>query len=225
MPLPEPVLELATTVVPAAEQRGPLAFAYAHGAALAGFGDDNELGMVCVWDQEHVPDPAPAGARHLTQRDFDDLLEQLNIADDFSDPSALRLDEVAEFAYGVLLSDEDGAGAAARGRVWDFPANLVSGSAKVLSDDAQQLPGQLANARDPWDRADLLSAAVYRAYVAWFASHQRYFPGRAYRRDQIIDFGMDTEVCDLELRLWQAADATTVASNYRAFAERVLADC
>ncbi|HZE38744.1 MAG TPA: hypothetical protein VE172_08015 [Stackebrandtia sp.] len=224
MSLPAPVLDLAATVIPDAEGRGDLAFAYAFGAPISGFGRDAEIGLACVWNDPTVPDRAPSDAEHLTQNRFDAMLRELATVDEMSDVAALPLTHIANFAYGVLLSDDAGAGTVARGMVWDFPPALETFAVQVLKTDRAELPARLAAADDPWERADLLSGAVSRAYVAWFAMHERYFPGRPRRREYADHFGFDAAVPNLEAEIWTAADAASARDRYVAFADRVLAD-
>jgi hypothetical protein len=224
MSLPTPVLDLAADVVPDAEEQGRLAFAYAHGALVAGFGTAEELGMVCVWDHQDVPDGAPAKATHVTQARFDQLLKTVMAGEGWADPGRTPLTDVADFAYGVLLSDEDGAGTAARGAVSEFPFPLVERSGRVLLTERDLVARELAELDDYWARADLLSKAVHRAYVAWFAAGDHYFPGARRRREYAQHFGMDPQVLELEHRVWQAGPGSELRDGYLAFVDQILAD-
>lgn len=221
MSLPAPVLDLAATVVPDAEDRGRLAFAYAHGALLSGFGESDELGLVCVWDQTEIPADAPGDATHVTQDWFDTLLTTITAGEGWAEPSGRPLTDVAAFAYGVLLSDDEGAGTAARGTVSDFPDVLATRSAAALTADLDTVPATLATP-DHWLRATALSAAVYRAYVAWFAAGGHYFPGPARRAEYASHFGMDEAVPKAEQRLWETLDPSQLAERYTEFARRIL---
>lgn len=225
MSLPAPVLDLAAEVVPESESLGKLAFAYVHGAVLTGFGGQDELGMVCVWDEPAAPAEAPREAVHVTQSQFDSMLGVVAAGDGWSDPESLPLGEVAAFAYGVLLSDDDGAGTAARGEVSQFPTALSMRSAAALLEDRHVLPGEIENCTDEWARADALSRAMRRAYVAWFAANGRYFPGPRRRREYAVYFEMDQQVPELEQRVWQAVNPWDVSSRYVELAERILAEC
>lgn len=222
MSLPEPVLDLAADVVPAAEDCGRLAFAYAHGALLSGFGDDDEVGLVCVWDQDTVPADAPRHADHLTRAGFDALLTGLRDHPGWGGGERSALARVAEFAYGVLLADDEGAGTAARGAVGEFPSDLAQWCATAFRQDRDDTARQLATVVDYWARAELLTTALYRGYVTWFAAAERYFPGRRRRREYAEHFGMDTEVCELERRVWESPSAAELGDNYRRFASRIL---
>lgn len=221
MSLPAPVLDLAASVVPDAEDRGRLAFAYAHGALLSGFGGSDELGLVCVWDETDIPSDAPSDATHVTQSWFDTLLSTITAGDGWSEPSGRPLTDVAAFAYGVLLSDDEGAGTAARGTVSDFPAALATRSIRSLTEDLNTVPAAL-DTSDHWARATTLSAAVYRAYVAWFATNGHYFPGPARRVEYATHFGMDDAVPKTEQRLWETLDPAQLRERYTEFARQIL---
>lgn len=221
MSLPAPVLDLAASVVPDAEDRGRLAFAYAHGALLSGFGHADELGLVCVWDEADIPADAPADATHVTQSWFDTLLTTITSGEGWNEPSGRPLTDVAAFAYGVLLSDDEGAGTAARGTVSDFPAVLASRSVQALTEDLETVPAAL-DTGDHWVRATTLSAAVYRAYVAWFAGTGHYFPGPARRAEYAAHFGMDDSVPKAEQRLWETLDPAQLRERYTEFATQIL---
>ena len=224
MSLPDPVLDLASDVVPEAEERGRLAFAYAHGPLLSGFGGDDELGLVCVWDHETVPAGAPPGARHLTQHEFNAAVAAVSDGKVWQPDHRVALTDVAGFAYGVLLSDEDGAGTVARGIVSEFPTALAVGSGQRLAVEVGRVGRELAAQPDPWLRADILSTALYHAYVAWFAAHERYFPGIRRRAEYARVFEFDPAVLDCEEALWRADAPEEVAGGYRAMAERILND-
>lgn len=221
MSLPAPVLDLAASVVPDAEDRGRLAFAYAHGALLSGFGTDDELGLVCVWDQTDVPADAPAEATHVTQSWFDSVLSTITAGNGWSEPSGRPLTDVAAFAYGVLLSDDEGAGTAARGTVSEFPGELANRSIQALTEDLATVPKTLESP-DGWVRASTLAGAVYRAYVAWFAASGHYFPGPDRRAEYAAHFGMDPAVVEAEQRLWETLAPVQQRDGYVAFAELVL---
>lgn len=224
MSLPEPLLELAADVVPDAESNGRLAFAYAHGALLCGFGTNDELGLTCVWDHQDIPDRAPVRAAHMTQTQFDTMMKSVTTGDGWADPSRLPLADVAGFAYGVLLSDEDGAGTAARGTVGEFPYALADHSVASLAKARGFTADELVRRPDPWARADLLSKSVYRAYVAWFAIHERYFPGARRRAEYAEYFGMDPQIPLLELQIWQATKPAEARSCYLEFVNRILSE-
>lgn len=222
MSLPVPVLDLASDVVPDAEDHGKLAFAYAHGPLLSGFGGDDELGLVCVWDHETVPEGAPARASHVTQREFDAAVAAVAGGRVWPASAKTPLTEVAAFAYGVLLSDEDGAGTAARGMVGEFPTALATSSGQKLAVEVGRVGQELAEEPDRWLRADMLSTALYHAYVAWFAAHERYFPGVRRRAEYARHFGFDPAVLDVEEALWRADKPGETAERYRALVEMVL---
>lgn len=222
MSLPEPVLDLAADVVPEAEDHGKLAFAYAHGALLSGFGAEDELGMVCVWDHEEIPVGAPERASHVTQNQFDQMLGSLRTGPGWTDAARIPLSDIAAFAYGVLLADDDGAGTSARGMVGEFPETLAERSAKALLAERDTVAAELAALDDHWARADLLSQAVYRGYVAWFAAAEHYFPGPKRRREYAEHFGMGDEVPQRERQLWESDSSDALRRNYELFVDRIL---
>lgn len=224
MSLPAPVLDLASDVVPDAEDHGKLAFAYAHGPLLSGFGTDEELGLVCVWDQDSVPETAPSQASHITQRDFDTALTAVTDGRVWPASRQTPLTEIAGFAYGVLLSDEDGAGTAARGAVGEFPTALATTSGQKLAMEVGNVAAKLTAEPDRWLRADLLSTSLYHAYVAWFAAHERYFTGARRRAEYARHFGFDLTVLELEDALWRADEPGEAADRYQAMAEVILND-
>ncbi|ADD40087.1 hypothetical protein [Stackebrandtia nassauensis] len=224
MSLPAPVLDLAASVVPDAEDLGKLAFAYAHGAPLSGFGDPDEIGLVCVWDQPEIPAAAPTEATHVTQSWFDGLVTTVTSGEGWSQPPTAALTDIAAFAYGVLLSDDAGAGTAARGTVSEFPTLLATRSAKALTEDLTTVPAALSNDTDPWTRAETLTTALYRAYVAWFAAHGHYFPGPARRHEYATHFGMDEVIPKAEQNLWKTLDPTHQSDRYTEFAQLILND-
>ncbi|HIV59027.1 MAG TPA: hypothetical protein H9902_13830 [Candidatus Stackebrandtia faecavium] len=224
MSLPTPVLDLAADVVPDAETRGQLSFAYAHGAYLSGIGSAREFGLTCVWDEGHVPDGAPSQAEHVTQADFDQMLKAATTGDGWPESRQLPLTEIAGFAYGILLSDEDGAGTAARGTLSEFPYALAERSGVSVKTDRDDVADELVRDGDPWRRADLLSEAMYRAYVAWFANNGYYFPSVPRRREYAEYFGMNSQVPQAELAIWRCSQAMDFRNAYREFIDLILQD-
>ncbi len=224
MSLPTPVLDLAADVVPDAEMRGQLSFAYAHGAYLSGIGAVQEFGLTCVWDERHVPDAAPSQADHVTQADFDQMLKTVTTGDGWADPRRLPLADIAGFAYGILLSDEEGAGTAARGTLSEFPYALAERCGTEVKKDRDDVADELVREGDPWRRADLLSNAMYRAYVAWFANNGYYFPSVQRRAEYVQYFGMDAQVPQAELAIWRCTQAIDFRNSYREFMDLILQD-
>ncbi|HIW61032.1 MAG TPA: hypothetical protein H9881_01110 [Candidatus Stackebrandtia excrementipullorum] len=224
MSLPTPVLDLASDVVPDAEDQGKLAFAYAYGPLLNGFGGDDELGLVCVWDHDVVPDGVPAKAEHMTQREFDAAVSTVAEGRVWQASERKSLTDVAAFAYGVLLSDDEGAGTAARGTVGDFPVALAQTTGRRLAVEAGRVDRLLVDEPDRWLRADILSTALYGAYVAWFSAHERYFPGARWRAEYARYFEFDVAVLELEDALWRADGPGETADCYRKFTELILND-
>ncbi len=134
---------------------------------------------------------------------------------------------VAGFAYGVLLADERGAGAAARARVAAFPPALAARSRARL---AEQLPGYAdalagCTARgDGWLFHEILADALRGACATWFAAYGRYLPFHKRLHDWVARFGLDPELAQLERQLWlPGADLARKQALYVALAEPVLA--
>lgn len=211
-------------MVPDAEDHGKLAFAYAHGPLLSGFGTDDEIGLVCVWDRDTVPEDAPPRAEHVTQHDFNAALAAVGEGRVWPLTPASPLTGIAGFAYGVLLSDEEGAGTAARGAVSEFPQALAVATGQRLAFDVGTVSAALSEESDRWIRAELLTEALHHAYVAWFAAHERYFPGVRRRGEYARHFGLDLSVLELEDEVWRADSGALAADRYRAMAERILND-
>jgi len=225
MSLPNPVLDLAAEVVPEAEDRGRLAFAYAHGPLLAGFGDDAEVRLVCVWDHETVPEDAPTAASHITIAEFDRRVHVVTTGQGWDPADAEPLTTVAQFAYGVLLSDDEGAGTRVRGVVSDFPQALCEISAKTLMQDRDSVPDRFTATDDPWQRAVILIQALYNGYVAWYAANGHYYAGAQRRTEYADHFGLEQEVPRLERVIWDNLAGQDASAAYVAFAERILSDC
>ncbi|GLZ82086.1 hypothetical protein Afil01_68930 [Actinorhabdospora filicis] len=204
------------------------AFVYAPGLSLPG-GDER---LVCVWDGE--PDgftSIPAGnavgddvpVEHVSLERFTSELDGLADGEGWSSLDA-PVRRVAGFAYGVMLSDRSGAGTKARGAVSLFPWRLTDVSRTSLAAEAPEVTNELSSCTDGWQRAHLLDAALHRAYVAWFAAHQRYWPGRERRYAWVSHFELPETVADYERGIWDTSGALGQAELYAGFVDRVLAE-
>ncbi|WP_026931805.1 hypothetical protein [Glycomyces tenuis] len=229
MSLPQAVLRLSTDVLADMNDDERLAFAYAHGPALSGFGDDAEL--VCVWETETVPEEASDEAVHLTVARFEELLDSLMLGEGWYEPSAEALHVIARFADGTLLADDSEWGSRARAEVTEFPQALADASRTAVEREAEEIAKRLSDAQDPWDVAETLTGGLHRAYVALFAAAGHFFPGREHRREYVERYLLGDEVPEAEAAVWAAAEAPAaergdaLAEAWRALAKTVLDNC
>ncbi|MFB9658493.1 hypothetical protein ACFQS3_19845 [Glycomyces mayteni] len=223
MSLPNAVLRLSTDVLADLNDDERLAFAYAHGPALSGFGEDAEL--VCVWETAEVPEDASAEAVHLTVSRFQKLLEALGRGEDWEHPSSESLKVIGAFAEGTLLADDSELGSKARAEVTEFPQALADASREAVAAEAETLAARLADATDPWETAEALTTGLHRAYVALFAAGGYFFPGHAGRAEFIARYLLGDEVPEAETAVWAAVGTDALPEAWRAFAKTVLDNC
>lgn len=229
MSLPQAVLRLANDVLAEMNDDERLAFAYAHGPALTGFGDDAEL--VCVWDCAQVPPEASGDAAHLTVAGFESLLSRLLAGEGWREPGDEPLHVIARFADGILLADDSELGSKARAEVTVFPQELADASREAVERERETVAKRLGDPADPWEMAETLSGGLHRAYVALFAAGGYFFQGREHRREFVERYHLGGEVSEAEDRLGSALGAPAaerpqaVPEAWRAFAEAVLANC
>lgn len=223
MSLPPHIIRASAKLVTTYRGEEGLSFVYAPGLSLPG--GDAEL--VAVWDrQDDLPAPFEAGdvpVRHLRQADFLAAVDALESGDGWR-PLGAPISLVAGFAYGVMLSDRTGAGTKARGEVSVFPDVLTDRTNAALAAEAATVTTDIAACTDGWARAHLLDEALHRAYVAWFASHQRYWPGRQRRYDWVRHFGLSEAVAELENGIWRGAGPEEQSALYAGFVDKILAD-
>ncbi|GAB3234370.1 hypothetical protein GCM10027447_31400 [Glycomyces halotolerans] len=206
-----------------------LAFAYAHGPALTGFGEDAEL--VCVWEAATVPADVNAEAVHLTVAAFDGFLDRLRHGDGWQYPRDEPLHVMARFAEGILLADDSELGSRARADVTEFPQALADASREAVEHEAEAIAKRLGDAEDHWELAEVLNVGLHRAYVALFAASGHFFPGREHRREYVERYFLDEEVPAAETQLWAALEAPAgerprlLPEAWRALARAVLASC
>ncbi|GAB3994289.1 hypothetical protein GCM10029992_08240 [Glycomyces albus] len=147
MSLPQAVLRLSNDVLAEMNDDDRLAFAYAHGPALTGFGDDAEL--VCVWEAESVPPEVHGEAVHLTVARFESLLDQLARGEGWRDPGDEALRVIAAFAEGSLLADDSELGSRARADLTEFPQALADAAREAVELEAEEIAKRLGDAEDP----------------------------------------------------------------------------
>ncbi|GAA1660502.1 hypothetical protein GCM10009830_01950 [Glycomyces endophyticus] len=227
MSLPNAVLRLSTDVLADINDDERLAFAYAHGPALSGFGEEAEL--VCVWETTDVPEDAGDDAVHLTVTRFQELLEQLDRGEGWRLPDSEALRVIGAFAEGTLLADDSELGSKARADVTEFPQALADASRDAVAAEADALAERLGAAADPWDLAETLTAGLHRAYVALFAAGGYFFPGHANRADFVARYLLGDEVPEAEAAVWAAVRsehrAEELPQAWRALAKTVLDNC
>ncbi|GIG64033.1 hypothetical protein [Phytomonospora endophytica] len=221
MSLPPHIIRASAALISAHRGEKGLSFVYSPGLSLAG----GEAELVAVWDREELPSrtggDVPVG--HLRESDFAAAVDALEDGEGWRELDApVKL--VAGFAYGVMLSDRSGVGTKTRGRVSVFPYLLTDRSEAALSAEAGSVAAELAECADGWARAHLLDEALHRAYVAWFASHQRFWPGRTRRYEWVRHFGLSEDVADLEHGIWNTSGAAGQAELYAGFVDKILAD-
>ncbi|WP_199034323.1 hypothetical protein [Glycomyces salinus] len=229
MSLPRAVLRLSNDVLAEMNDDDRLAFAYAHGPALTGFGDDAEL--VCVWEAESVPSEVHGEAVHLTVARFESLLEQLARGEGWREPGDEALRLIAAFAEGSLLADDSELGSRARAELTEFPQALADASREAVELEAEEIAKRLGDAEDPWDLAEALTGGLHRAYVALFAAAGHLFPGRDHRREYVERYLLGNEVPAAEAALWEAAAAPqpdraqNLPAAWRTLVRTVLDNC
>ncbi|GAA2269111.1 hypothetical protein GCM10009853_023230 [Glycomyces scopariae] len=227
MSLPNAVLRLSTDVLADINDDERLAFAYAHGPALSGFGEEAEL--VCVWETAEVPADASDEAVHLTVTHFQDLLDQLGRGEGWRNPSDEALHIIGAFAEGTLLADDSELGSKARAEVTEFPQALADASRETVAAEADLLAKRLGDAADSWDLAETLTSGLHRAYVALFAAGGYFFPGHTNRADFVARYLLGDEVPEAEAAVWDAARAEDRSERlpeaWRALAKTVLDNC
>lgn len=205
MSLPTAVLRLSTDVLADINDDERLAFAYAHGPALSGFGEEAEL--VCVWEIDAVPADASTEAVHLTVERFQAHLDALGRGEGWRFPTDEALHVIARFAEGTLLADDSELGSRARAEVTEFPQALADASRETVAAEVESLAKRLGDATDPWELAETLTEGLHRAYVALFAAGGYFFPGREHRAAFVERFLLGEEVPEAEAAVWAAAEA------------------
>lgn len=223
MSLPNAVLRLSTDVLADLNDDERLAFAYAHGPALSGFGEDAEL--VCVWETAEVPEDATGEAAHLTVARFQELLDALGRGEGWEHPSSEALKVIGAFAEGTLLADDSELGSKARAEVTEFPQALADASRETVAAEAETLATRLAESTDPWATAETLTSGLHRAYVALFAAAGYFFPGHPNRADFVARYLLGDEVPEAETAVWTAVGTDTLPEAWRTFAKTVLDNC
>lgn len=229
MSLPNAVLRLSTDVLAEINDDERLAFAYAHGPALSGFGEEAEL--VCVWETDTVPSDASDEAVHLTVARFQSDLEALDRGEGWHHPGDEPLHVIARFAEGTLLADDSELGSKARAEVTEFPQALADASREAVAGEVETLAKRLGDAADPWELAETLTAGLHRAYVALFAAGGYFFPGHEHRAAFVERYLLGDEVTEAESAVWAAANAPlperaeTLPAAWRALAKTVLDNC
>ncbi|WP_026923490.1 hypothetical protein [Glycomyces arizonensis] len=229
MSLPQAVLTISTDVLADINADERLAFAYAHGPALSGFGDDAEL--VCVWETDAVPEGVDGEAVHLTVAEFEGLLDSLMLGEGWEEPDAEALHVIARFAEGTLLADDSELGSKARAEVTEFPQALADASRTAVERDSEAIAKRLGQAEDPWELAEVLTHGLHRAYVALFAAAGHFFPGREHRREFVERYLLGDEVPEAEAAVWAAAElpraerAEALPEAWRSLTRVVLANC
>jgi hypothetical protein len=224
MSLPNAVLRLSTDVLADINDDERLAFAYAQGPALSGFGEEAEL--VCVWETNEIPEDASDEAVHLTVAKFQELLAELNRGEGWRYPHSEPLRVIGAFAEGTLLADDSELGSKARAEVTAFPQALADASRHALEAEIDPVAARLRAAADHWEIAETLITGVHRAYVALFAAADYFFPGREHRAAFVDRYLLGSDVLDAELALWTAAEAPDRAERlpdaWRTFTRTVL---
>lgn len=229
MSLPNAILRLSTDVLADINDDERLAFAYAHGPALSGFGEDAEL--VCVWETDAVPDDASDEAVHLTVARFQSLLEALDGGEGWREPGDEALRVISRFAEGILLADDSELGSRARAEVTEFPQTLADAAREAVASEAEAVAKRLGDAEDPWELAETLTSGLHRAYVALFAAGGHFFPGREHRVEAVQRHLLGDEVPEAEAAVWAAAEAPRperaerLPEAWRNLAKTVLDNC
>lgn len=229
MSLPNAVLRLSTDVLADINDDERLAFAYAHGPALSGFGEDAEL--VCVWETDSVPAEASPEAVHLTVARFQAHLDALDRGEGWQRPGDETLHVIARFAEGTLLADDSELGSKARAEVTEFPQALADASREAVAGEVEALAKRLGDAADPWELAETLTEGLHRAYVALFAAGGYFFPGREHRTAFVERYVLGDEVPAAESAVWAAAEsplperAERLPEAWRTLAKTVLDNC
>jgi len=229
MSLPTAVLRLSTDVLADINDDERLAFAYAYGSALSGFGEEAEL--VCVWETETVPADASDEAVHLTVERFQELLDQLGRGEGWREPGDEALPVIARFAEGTLLADDSELGSKARAQVTEFPEALADASRKAVAGEVEALAKRLGVAEDPWELVEILTGGLHRAYVALFAAGDYFFAGREHRAAFVERYVLGDEVPAAEAAVWAAAEAPLperaerLPEAWRALVRTVLDNC
>jgi len=170
----------------------------------------------------------PVDVAHIPAAAFADWLDRVGAGDGWEQRAYPQpLAAVAGFAYGVLLADEYGAGAAAWVRVAAFPPALAARSRARLAEQLPAYADALAGCAargDGWLFHELLVEALRGACAAWFAAQGRYLPFHKRLHHWAMRFGLDPSIADLERQLWlPGADLARKRALYIALAEHVLA--
>ncbi|HEX2144039.1 MAG TPA: hypothetical protein VHG10_05980 [Glycomyces sp.] len=229
MSLPNAVLRLSTDVLADINDDERLAFAFAHGPALSGFGEDAEL--VCVWETDDVPTEASGEAVHLTVARFQAHLDALGRGEGWQRPGDKALHLIARFAEGTLLADDSELGSRARAEVTEFPQALADAAKETVAGEVESLAKRLGDAEDPWELAETLTVGLHHAYVALFAAGGHFFPGREHRAAFVERFLLGDEVPEAEAAVWAAAEsplperAERLPAAWRTLARTVLDNC
>ncbi|MDN3241251.1 hypothetical protein [Glycomyces tritici] len=229
MSLPNAVLRLSTDVLAEINDDERLAFAYAHGPALSGFGEEAEL--VCVWETDTVPADASDEAVHLTVARFQAHMEALDRGEGWRHPGDEALHVIARFAEGTLLADDSELGSQARAEVTEFPQALAIASREAVAGEVETLAKRLGDASDPWELAETLTEGLHHAYVALFAAGGYFFPGHENRAAFVERYLLGDEVPEAEAAVWTAASAPlperaeALPAAWRALARTVLDNC
>jgi hypothetical protein len=229
MSLPNAVLRLSTEVLADINDDERLAFAYAHGSALSGFGEAAEL--VCVWETDTVPAEASTEAVHLTVARFQAHLDALDRGEGWQRPGDEALHVIARFAEGTLLADDSELGSKARAEVTEFPQALADASRETVAEEAESVAARLGQAADPWELAETLTEGLHHAYVALFAAGGHFFPGWEHRAAFVERYLLGDEVPEAEAAVWAAAEAPfperaeRLPEAWRALAKTVLDNC
>ncbi|MEU6857731.1 hypothetical protein AB0B28_02460 [Glycomyces sp. NPDC046736] len=229
MSLPNAILRLTTDVLADINDDERLAFAYAHGPALSGFGEDAEL--VCVWETDAVPDEASAEATNLTVARFQSLLETLENGEGWREPGDEPLRVISRFAEGILLADDSELGSRARAEVTEFPQALADAARDAVAAESEAIAKRLSDTEDPWELAETLTSGLHRAYVAFFAAAGHFFPGREHRAASVERYLLEAEVLEAETAVWAAAAimhperAERLPEAWRDFTRTVLDNC
>jgi len=164
---------------------------------------------------------------HVPRSVFDDWLRAVMAGGGWERREhPLPLAAVAGFAYGVILSDDGGTGAAARAEVAAFPTSLVERSRALLAEQLPEYEDVLdgcARRGDGWLFHEVLADGLRYVFVSWFAAEHRYWPHHKWLQRWVERFGMDQSIADLERQLWApGADLARKQELFSALANRVL---